>query len=320
MRANMRSEVAAVAGLASVLVLGLVAFGQVSTGNYSFEAGLPLVIGDVVDPFQYDGEAVRELLGEAFVDVDPRSNLGLLRAEVRTTDASGPIVVAEGTSLEGLIRIEMERFLGSESYMSGGIAEQLFVHGDTGVMAATMPELYAELVGWGLLDIYVDEELVYDDLPAHFMVTQRVRRPESEGYTIARGSDGQIYSPELLDKSGFMYSTDRELHLWASSSIPGLPSSIDEAVFLHLNFLLRDEEAAIAGGGGTSSEEEEEEVTDKETPDKPEKPEKPDAAGPKGNNGIGNGEDDQPPGDPKINDDAESVADGNASGGKGKKN
>jgi len=316
MRKNNRGYVIGGTGLVMVLVLGLVAVGQVRTGDYSFEAGLPLVIGDIDDPYRYNGENVRRLEGSAMFDGDPTTNAGLLLAVVRTTEESGPIVVSEHESLEGRIRIEMGRFLGSEGFMSGGLARDLRLHGDTGVMSAVMPELTAELAGWGLLDVYVDGVLVFDDLPGHFMVTERVRRDESQGYAILRRTDGAIYSTELEDKTGFVYTTERELHLWASSSIPGVPVSYAEPVAFHLNFLLSDETALVAGGGGTSSEPAD---PTGEEPQDPEVPEKPDNAGPKGNNGIGNGEDDQPPGDPKINDDEESVNDGNASAGKGKK-
>ena len=328
MRKPMRRSLGGAAGIALVLSLGLVAGGQLSTRYHSFDAQLPLIIGDVVDPFRYAGEEVRALAGSASFNGDPVSNTGLLLAVVRTTEESGPIVVSESMALQGVIRIEMEQFLGTESYMSGGLAEDLSAHGDTGVMSNLMPELRAELAGWGLLDVYVNGVLVFDDLPGHFMVTEQVRRRENREYVVLRESDDQIYSLELDDKTGFVYSSQRELHLWAGSSIAGIPFSFAEDVAFHLNFLLADE--IVAGGGGTTSGAEEEESSPKEPEDsvneepedpekeKPERPEKPDDAGPKGNNGIGNGVDDQPPGAPPINDDEEAVNDGNASGGKGK--
>jgi hypothetical protein len=131
------------------------------------------------------------------------------------------------------------------------------------------------------------------------------------GYQIFRESDGVIYSPDIEVKAGFAYSSARGLHLWASSSIPGIEASIEE-VFLHLNLLVKGE---IAGGGTVASTPPEEDPDD----DPDDDTDKPGKGGPKGNNGIGNGVDDQPPGNPPVNDDEDAVGDGNASGGKGKK-
>jgi hypothetical protein len=149
MRRKMQMRLAAAAGVALVLAWGLVAAGQSDAGDYSFEAGLLLVIGDVPDPFRYDGEKVRELEGSASLKVDPLTNTGLLVDIISTAEESGPIVVSEKRSLEGVIRVVMDRFRGSELCMSGGITEQLLLHGDTGVMSAAMPEMFAHLVGWG---------------------------------------------------------------------------------------------------------------------------------------------------------------------------
>jgi len=148
-----RANVAAVAGLTFALAFGLVAVGQPSTGDYSFEAELPLVIGDVNDPFRYAGDEVRELRGSATFEGDAFRDEGLLLAVVSTTEESGPIVVGDSMEIQGVIRIVMEEFLGTESFMSGGLAEDLLVHGDTGVMSNVMPEFLTEIAGWGLLDV-----------------------------------------------------------------------------------------------------------------------------------------------------------------------
>ncbi len=278
-----------------IIATGGMAAGQ--TGGEalrSLDAYAPLVIGDVFDPFRYDGEDVRPLLGSATLSVDPKRNVGTLIANVRTTDLSGPIVVAEGVALEGWIQVVMERFYGPQEFMSGGIAETLRMHGDTGLMSPRMPEVDASLVGWGYMDIYLNGALLYEGVPGHFMVTERVRRGPELGYEIVRDSDGTIYSLDLEDKTGFVFSRDHELHLWASSSLEGFESPISAPFFLHLNMQV---DGPIVGAGGSS-------VTESNPPTQtPEDPSPdPDNGGPKGNNGIGNGVDPQPPGNPPIND------------------
>jgi len=281
-----------------VIALGLVAAGQVSLGTYVYSGSQPLVIGDYTDPFRYGGSDVRALEGTAMIGIDPSFDIGGVVADVQTTEESGPLKVSESRSLDGKIEIVMERFLGPESYMQGGIAENLLIHGDTGVMSSVMPEMLGVFVGWGLLDVYNNGELVYSDLPGHFMVTQRVRRGVDFGYEIYRASDNTVYSPSLVDKTGFTFSTDLELHLWATSELAGFDYQSNEKVFLNLDFLLVPTAQAIGGGGNTPSfGTQPDPVTDPGTD-----PEGNPNAGPKGNNGIGNGVDPQPPGDPKPND------------------
>ena len=301
MRRKANRHVALATG-AFVLIMGLVAAGQ-SLGSGSYDAHGPLIIGDVYDPFRYDGVGVRPLSGSATLLVDASVEAGILTAELETTEASGPLLIGEGIELEGGIRLVMERFFGPEEYMQGGIAESLLIHGDTGLMSATMPEMLAELAGWGYVDIYVDGELRYESLLGHFMITERVRRDASYGYQIFRESDGMVYSTELKDKAGFVYSEEKELHLWVANSLPGFPSASSEELFLHLDMLITQpvEFGSQAPPPG-EPDPEEPEGPDPETPDEPEKPDKQ-----KGNNGIGNGLDPQPPGNPPVNDDEDSV-------------
>lgn len=281
--------------LMALLVVGLMGSAQGRTGTmFEYQAGFPLVIGDHSDAFRYDGEEVRALRGSASIAVDALLDEGLVLAEVVTTEESGPIVISEQTSLEGEIRVVMERFLATESSVSGGVAAGLQVHGDTGIMTAVMPQMFGSLLGWGLLDIYVNGELLYEDVAGHFMVTERVRRSEEEGYEILRASDGAIYSPALEDKTGFEFGQDLELHLWAATTIGSIESGLEEEIFLHLNFLIEQIQEVALAEAIEPDEPEGEGPSDKE----------------KGNNGLGNGVDPQPPGNPKPNDDEDSVANG----------
>jgi len=299
MNRNKTLKKVAVTVTAFMTILGIATSGQTLTENLIYKAELPLIIGDVSDPFRYDGQNVRELDGTASLDVDPVLNEGILVAELETTEASGPIVVSTTQQLEGAIRVVMDEFFGIEQFQSGGIAEELLLHGDTGVMTAVMPEMLAGVIGWGLLDIYLDGELIYEDLEGHFMVTERVRRRFEEGFGIFRSSDAVTYSPGLEDKTGFVYAPDKELQIWASSSL-------EENVVLHLNLLLQEE---FVGFGGEAPPPPTEEPPTEEPPTE-ENPNK----GPKGNNGIGNGLDPQPPGNPPPNDEEDSTKGG------GKKN
>jgi hypothetical protein len=275
-----------------LMVLGLslaVAAQLGSNGVWSLAADEPLIIGDYADAFQYDGGEVRVLDGSAELDVDVLADDGLLTVDLETTEESGALQVGDEIFLEGAIRLVMDEFEGEEPFHSGGIAESLRVHGDTGRMSSVMPEMFAHVLGWGLIDIYVDGELVFENLDGHFMLSESVRRSETDGYQVLRASDKAIYDPSLEDKTGFAYSQELELHVWASSSSESLGVAEGEEIFLHLNLAVDGTLEVV-------------DITSEPPPEEPEDPEEPNNGGPKGNNGIGNGIDPQPPGNPPVND------------------
>jgi len=274
--------------LVSMMSTPLVAQQLGAGGIRSLEAGQPLVIGSFEDSLQYAGEQVRPLEGGASVQVDALRDEGAVIIELKTTELSGPLHVAEDLFLEGDIRLVMDTFVGSQPFMAGGIAQELRVHGDTGRMSALLPELFAHLVGWGDLDVYVDGQLLYEGLDAHFMITDSVRRGLEGAYQIIRSRDETVYDPSLPDKTGFVYSQDLELHLWVAPPGAAIVDLGVPGFFLSLNLYVQ----APPLEGVTAS-----------TPPMLEPPEEePEEQGEKGNNGIGNGTDPQPPGNPPIND------------------
>jgi len=294
---NRNLERTSYTALLLVLAASMAAVGQGTLGGsppYTFEASNPIVIGDYADPYRYDGNDVRSLIGEGTLEFDAFRDVGSLIVDIRTTEESGPIEVAEGVALSGDIRLVMEEFFAAAAYMQGGIASNLLAHGDTGVMTAAMPELTLDYAGWGWIDVYVDGQLAYERLVGHFMLGDRVRRSAGQGYAIYRSSDETIYSPDLEEKSGFIYSNEKELHLFVARSMAGIESAVDTDVTMHLNLLVVDEPEA-AGGGGSSDDPEED-------PETPVDPETGGGNDDKGNNGIGNGVDPQPPGNPPVND------------------
>ncbi len=292
----MKRRLAGVGATALFIILASAAGGwaQGAAGAgfpVQYQVGQPLVIGDYTNPYRYDGNDVRSILGDGSVQFDPSLDQGLLTVEVQTTDESGPIVIADGVALEGDIKFVMNRFYGPQTFMQGGIAKSLLAYGDTGILSDNMPQVLLDYVGWGWIDVYVNGELVYKDLVGQFMVNDRLRRRVVvDGYTISR-SDETIYSPTLDNKTGFVYTMQKELHLFVADKLAGIQSPVNEHVSLHLNLLVVDQPETQATGGGGGSTTGGGGGGDQVT-----------SGGSKGDNGIGNGEDGQPPGNPPVND------------------
>ncbi len=221
--------------IATIALIAVLGAHNYSDGAWSLRAQNALVIGGYSDNFDYAGENVRPLIGTAVVDVDSSADVGTVAASVRTTPESGPLRLSKDESLEGDITIVMSEFFEGARYMDGGIAEYLWLHGDTGRGTAMMPRQFTFLAGWGRVDIYVNGELRYPGMEGHFMYTEQARRGPEQGYRVMR-DDGSVYSPTLADKTRFTDPEKGELHIIVHSLYSDGENSPPQSQWLHLNF------------------------------------------------------------------------------------
>ena len=220
------------ATIALIMILGA---HDYSEADWTLKAQNALIIGGYADNFDYSGENVRPLIGTATVAVDSYLDTGVVVADVKTTPESGPIRFSKNEALTGDIRVVLTDFSGDAPYMEGGIAEYVWLHGDTGQGAPVMPRQFTFLAGWGRVDIYVNGELRYPGLEGHFMYTEQARRGPEQGYRIMR-DDGSLYSPTLADKTRFTDSSSGELHIVVHSPDSDESNFPPQSQWMHLNF------------------------------------------------------------------------------------
>lgn len=198
-----------------------------SVANWELTADNGFIIGGYGDNFAYDGTNVRLIQGSSQLSLNTDTNEGTIEANIVTTDESGPIVMAKDTPLTGNIRLVMK--VGQEGTR---FMEFKDLHGDTGNEAPVMPDLFNYLAGWGPTDVYVDGELVYENLGGHIMFSQKARRTDG---TIRNGD--QIYSPMLEDKkTGFVDADALEFHFVAHTTEPDSDNFPPHTVWIHLVF------------------------------------------------------------------------------------
>ena len=121
--------------------------------------------GQTGNSVRYDGSKVWEGPSYAVVDVDPKSNKGVAMGIVRTHNHTYTILFTD--------------FMGKESFMDGGIATDLTLHGTTGKGAPLFPKVKAPVAAWGKATVFKDDEVLYKQYPAHFMLTEGVRDKET---------------------------------------------------------------------------------------------------------------------------------------------
>jgi len=195
--------------------------------QWILEAQDTLIIGEYGHNFAYDGKKVRPVEGKAMVDINSETNTGSVVIELKNIRHQ----LSATEVLEGDITIVMEEFQGDKPFQQGAIAENLYLHGDSGNGPPVMPKLFTFFAGWGTVDIYVDGKKAYEDLDAHIMYTEGARVNNK-----IMKADGTVYNPKLKSESGFTDSSKREFHIVAHSTDEDKDNFPTNSRWIHLNF------------------------------------------------------------------------------------
>ena len=196
---------------------------------WKLEATDALLIGGYGDNFVYDGMAVVPVEGKATVNVNANTNKGSMVAEF-----NGTITPEAGKSYTGDIRLEYTEFSEGSDFWEGGIADYVYLHGDTGQEAPVMPKVRTDLGSWGPVNVYVNDELVYENLAGHMMYTEGSR--DRDSYAIYNRDKSGFFSPKDPTNSSIAAPDEMELHFVAHTTEPDSGNFPPHTVWLHLNF------------------------------------------------------------------------------------
>lgn len=198
-------------------------------GIWEIRATDARIIGGYGDNFAYHGENVRSLNGHAEATLDTEAGTAEIVLEIETTPESGPIRFSKDQSWTGKIRIVQK--LNTDEMGKARIAEEIYLHGDTGNEAPVMPKIYNYFATWGPAKIFVNGEEVVPMIGSHTMFTEQARSPDGK---IAR--DGKVYSPKLQDKTGFTDTQETEFHFVAHTTEPDQNNFPPHTGWIHLHF------------------------------------------------------------------------------------
>ncbi len=197
---------------------------------WKLEATDALLIGGYGDNFVYNGEAVVPVEGRATVEVNAKKNEGTMIAEF-----NGTITPEAGVSYTGDIRIEYTKFAEGSEFWEGGVADFVWLHGDSGQEAPVMPNVRTDLGSWGPANVYVNDELIYENLAGHMMYTEGSR--DRTTYALYNGDKSGFYSPKSPGDSSIAHPDEMELHFVAHTVDPDTGNFPPHTVWIHLNYL-----------------------------------------------------------------------------------
>jgi len=206
---------------------------QEFTGSHDslwiLKANKPLIIGGYGDNFNYDGSRVKSLKGDAIVSVDADKDTGSFIVNLK-----GTINPEKGKKLKGKIQIVYRMVQGGPPFMEGGVADFVYLHGDTMQGPPVMPKTRTYLAAWARADVFLNGELVYKDLDGHIMYTEGTRDPKS-GKIYSSDRKG-VYSPKNPTDFSIFDPDATELHFVAHSEVKDMGNFPPHSVWIHLNF------------------------------------------------------------------------------------
>ena len=198
--------------------------------EWRLDATDPLLIGGYGDNFAYDGKMVKPLDGNAFIDINAESNRGRMEAVF-----NGTINPEKDKTFSGEIKLVYNKFSEGPAFFEGGIADFIYLHGDTSQEAPVMPRIKSYLASWGTVDVYVDENLIYKDLVGHMMYTEGSR--DRDNYAIYNNDRSGFYSAGDPSNGSIAEPGKSELHFVAHTTEADSGNFPPHTVWIHLNYL-----------------------------------------------------------------------------------
>ncbi|HEU4683430.1 MAG TPA: hypothetical protein VFS39_02885 [Nitrospira sp.] len=186
------------------------------SGEFRLKGGRATLVGTIEDVSPWDhldymGKRLTPVMGTIEIDVNEVTNTGQVLAEfVENTDR---------------YRIVFDRYGAKSAFQNGGIATRVYEHGDSGNGDPLYPKTWLYLAGWGTATMWKNDQVLYKDYDAHFMVMERSRDSKTHEvhYPVKRTLPGGETDPAGM-----------EIDLWVRSKEQNTKNIPPYETFVHL--------------------------------------------------------------------------------------
>lgn len=186
------------------------------SGEFRLKGDRAFLVGSMNDAAPWDhmdyaGKRVTSVKGTIEIEVNERTNSGRVIAEF-----------VEGVDR---YRVVFDRFVQRAPFQDGGIATRIYEHGDSNNGDPLYPKTWLYLGGWGGATMYKNDQVLYQDYDAHFMVMERSRDPKTHEvrYPMKRTLPGGETDPAGM-----------EIDLWVRSKEQNAKNFPPFETFVHL--------------------------------------------------------------------------------------
>jgi hypothetical protein len=197
--------------------------------EWHLAADKPLLIGGYGDNFSYDGSGVTPLLGSAEVILDAEKDTGTGIVKIQ-----GTINPEKDKSYSGDIMLVFRVKKSAVPFQEGGVADFIYLHGNTKQDAPVMPKTRTYLGAWGEVDVYVNGVQVYKNLMGHIMYTERTR--DTKTRAIYNKDKSDFFSHKDPTNGSIAAPSEKEIHFVAHNMEKDPGNFPGHAAWIHLNF------------------------------------------------------------------------------------
>jgi hypothetical protein len=186
------------------------------TGEFHLTGGRTTLVGSLQDVSPWDH---LDYAGKHLIPVQ-----GSVDIKVNELTNSGQ-VIAEYVERADRYRIVFDRFSAKAPFQNGGIATRLYEHGDSNNGDPLYPKTWLYLAGWGTASLWKNDQVLYKDYDAHFMVMERSRDSKTHEvhYPVKRTLPGGETDPAGI-----------EIDLWVRSKEQNTKNFPPFETFVHL--------------------------------------------------------------------------------------
>jgi hypothetical protein len=186
------------------------------SGRFHLSGQKAMLIGSMKDEVPWDH---LDYAGKQLTPVE-----GAIDIEVNEVTNSGR-VVAEFVEGVDRYRIVFDRFAAKAPFQDGGIATRIYEHGDSNNGDPLYPKTWLYLGGWGTATMHKNDQVLFKDYDAHFMVMERSRDPKTHEvrYPMKRTLPGGETDPAGM-----------EIDLWVRSKEQNTNNFPPFETFVHL--------------------------------------------------------------------------------------
>lgn len=186
------------------------------SGQFHLSGQKAMLIGSMNDEAPWDhldyaGKRLTPVAGTIDIEVNEVTNSGRVVAEF----------------VEGIdrYRIVFDRFAAKAPFQDGGIATRIYEHGDSNNGDPLYPKTWLYLGGWGTATMHKNDQVLYKDYDAHFMVMERSRDPKTHE---VRYPTKRVLPGGETDPAGM------EIDLWVRSQEQNTKNFPPFETFVHL--------------------------------------------------------------------------------------